>query len=109
MAGKVANPRTNWVVFVVASLYLAAQAGWRYFVRAGEWPPASVRYFEIGIDVAMSLAILALYNTFRKDPARQGIATVLIIIAIIGMLVIFGIRFGSDVGWATGHRLNWTD
>jgi hypothetical protein len=109
MAEKVESPRRNWIVFVVASLYLAAQAVWRFTVRAGEWPSSAVRTMEIAVDVAMSFAIIALYLKFKDDPAKQGIATVLVIIAALAMLVIFGIRFSSNVGWATGHRLNWTD
>jgi hypothetical protein len=109
MAGSAGTPRTNWIVFVVASLYLVVQAVWRLMMRAGEWPPAMVRNLEIATDVGMSIAIIALFLKFKDDPKRQGIATLLIILAVVAMVVIFGIRFGSDVGWATGYRRNWTD
>jgi hypothetical protein len=108
MAESTENPRTNWIVFVVASLYLVAQAGWRLFTRAGEWPPAMVRNLEIAIDVGMSIAIVALFFKFKDEPARRVYATLLVILAGAAMIVIFGIRFSSDVGWWTGHRRNWT-
>jgi hypothetical protein len=109
MTESAANPRANWIVFVVGSLYLVVQAVWRLTMRAGEWPPAMVRNLEIGIDVGMSIAIVALFLKFKDDPKRQGFATLLIVLAVVAMIVIFGIRFGSDVGWATGYRRNWTD
>ncbi len=109
MAEPASNPRTNWIVFVVASIYLVAQAFWRFTMRAGEWPPAMVRNLEIGIDVAMSIAIVALFLKFKDDPQRKGFATLLIILAVAAMVVIFGIRFSSNVGWATGFRRNWID
>lgn len=101
------TPRTNWIVFVVASLYLAAQAVWRFFVKAGEWPPAMVRNLEIAVDLGMSIAIVGLFFKFKDDPARRGYATILMILAAAAMIMIFGIRFSSDVGWWTGHRRNW--
>ncbi len=109
MTDGASNPRTNWIVFVVASLYLVVQAFWRFTMRAGEWPPAMMRNLEIGIDVAMSVAIVALFLKFKNDPARQGFAMLLIILAGAAMVVIFGIRLSSDVGWWTGHRRNWMD
>jgi hypothetical protein len=109
MAEHAPNPRTNWIVFMVASLYLVVQAVWRLTVRAGEWPPAMVRNLEIAVDVGMSFAIIALFLKFKDDPQRRGFATLLIILAVVAMVVIFGIRFGSDVGWATGYRRNWMD
>jgi hypothetical protein len=109
MAESAPSPRTNWIVFVVASLYLVVQAVWRTVTRAGEWPPAMVRNLEIGIDVGMSIAIVALFLKFKDDPAKQGFATLLIILAAAAMVVIFGIRLSSDVGWATGYRRNWMD
>ncbi len=109
MTDGASNPRTNWIVFVVASLYLVVQAFWRFTMRAGEWPPAMMRNLEIGIDVAMSVAIVALFLKFKNDRARKGFATLLIILAVAAMVVIFGIRLSSDVGWWTGHRRNWMD
>lgn len=108
MAERKPSPRANWIVFVVASLYLVAQAIWRYTQRAGEWPPAMVRNLEIFLDAGMSIAVIGLFFQFRDDPARSGYAALLVILAGVAILVIFGIRFGSDVGWWTGHRRNWT-
>jgi hypothetical protein len=107
MAESAPTSRTNWIVFVVASLFLVAQAGWRFFTRAGEWPPTMVRNLEIAVDVGMSIAIIGLYLKFKDDPAKRGFATLLVILAAAAMIVIFGIRFSSDVGWWTGHRRNW--
>jgi hypothetical protein len=109
VAEKSQTPRTNWIVFVVASLYLVAQAGWRDLTRAGEWPPAMVRNLEIAIDVGMSIAIVGLFFQVKDDPARRGYAVILVLLAAAAMIVIFRIRFSSDVGWWTGHRLNWKD
>ncbi len=93
----------------MASLYLVVQAIWRLTIRAGEWPPTMVRNLEIGIDFGMSIAIVALFLKFKNDAARQGFAMLLIILAGAAMVVIFGIRLPSDVGWWTGHRRNWMD
>lgn len=105
--------RTNWIVFVVGSLYLVAQAVWRMLARAGEWPPKSVAYLEIGIDMLMSAAVIALYFKIGKqastDAARHAMATLLVMAAIAAIATIFFIRFSSDVGWWTGHRRNWLD
>ncbi len=73
MTDGASNPRTNWIVFVVASLYLVVQAFWRFTMRAGEWPPAMMRNLEIGIDVAMSVAIVALFLSSRT--IRRGRAS----------------------------------
>ena len=109
MAENAPAPRTNWIVFVVASLYLAVQAIWRITTRAGEWPPAMMRNLEIGIDAAIAASVVALYFKFKDEPGRQGIALLLLLVALAAAVVIFGIRFSSDVGWWTGHRRNWSD
>jgi cation transport ATPase len=109
MAEKSQNPRVNWFMFVGLSLYLVFQAAWRFFTRAGEWPSSAVRTMEIGVDVLMCVAVAGLYFSFKDDPARRGFAAFLLIIMLVAAAVIFGIRFSSDVGWWTGHRLNWTD
>lgn len=64
---------------------------------------------EIGIDVLMCAAVVGLYISFKDDPAKQGFAAFLLILTLAAAAVIFGIRFSSDVGWWTGHRLNWRD
>jgi hypothetical protein len=109
MAKPAPNPRTNWIVFLVSSLYLVFQAVWRFTTKAGPWPSAMARNLEIVIDVGMSLAILALYFQLRGDPEKRVFATLLVMLAIAAMVVIFGIRLSSDVGWWTGHRRNWRD
>lgn len=105
--------RTNWIVYVVASLYLVFQALWRLFARAGEWPPKGIALFEIGLDVAMSGAVIALYFKISRqsstDASRQTMLGLLLIVALVAIATIFIIRFSSDVGWWTGHRRNWND
>ncbi|MCZ8183917.1 MAG: hypothetical protein O9322_13165 [Beijerinckiaceae bacterium] len=108
MADRKPSPRSNWILFVVVSVYLVIQAVWRYTVRADEWPPAMVRNLEIFLDIGMSISAVGLFFQFKDDPAKSGYATLLVIMAVVAIFVIFGIRLGSDVGWWTGHRRNWT-
>lgn len=113
MSEQAGPPRTNWIVYVCASLYLSYQALWRFFARAGEWPPRSVMLLELAVDVGMSAAAIALYvqlnRQFPDDDRRRPFAVVLLVMLIVAILTIFVIRFSSDVGWWTGHRRNWND
>lgn len=113
MNNKAEPPRANWIVYVCASLYLSFQALWRFFARAGEWPPRSVMLLELAIDVGMSIAAVVLYfqldRQFPGGDRRRPFAVVLLVMLIAAILTIFLIRFSSDVGWWTGHRRNWND
>lgn len=113
MSEQAGPPRTNWIIYVCGSLYLSVQALWRYYSRAGEWPPRSVMLLELAIDVGLSVAVVVLYfqldRQFPVGDRRRPIAVALLLMAIAAILTIFTIRFSSDVGWATGHRRNWMD
>lgn len=113
MSEQAGPPRTNWIVYICASLYLSWQALWRFFARADEWPPRSVMLLELAVDIGMSAAAIALYfqldRQFADDDRRRPFALVLLVMLIAAILTIFLIRFSSDVGWRTGHRLNWND
>lgn len=111
---KQAGPsRTNWIVYVCGCLYLTYQALLRFFVRAGEWPPRGVMLLELAIDIAMSAAAIALYfqldRQFPPGDWRRPVAVILLLMAVAAIVTIFTLRFSSDVGWWTGHRLNWMD
>ena len=108
MAEAGQTPRANKIVFVLLCLYLGSQAAWRVVVRAGQWPSTGVRNMEIGIDALMAVGIIGLYVQLgQSNDGRPPFATPLLILALVAIAIIFGIRFSSDVGWWTGHRLNW--
>lgn len=102
-----ASARKMSGLFYVLSIYVVLTFMWRFLVPATEESdPNSLIYMEILFEVVQVAALAGLF--FYLQSHSDGPAAVLISVFLIALVAAIGIlvlRFSSDHGWYTGHRI----
>jgi hypothetical protein len=109
MPSEATDRKVPWTPFLVVSIYLIIVFLWRCFVPANEYPSRSVQVIEIALDLLATAGLIGFQINISAalpsgDPGRT-MAGALFWIALLAGVGLFVIRFSSDAGWWTGHRL----
>jgi|HubBroStandDraft_2_1064218.scaffolds.fasta_scaffold415393_1 hypothetical protein len=95
-------------LFYVISTYVILTFIWRFLVPATEESePNSLIYIEILFEVVQIAALIALFSYLRSyyDNPSAAILISVFLIALMTAIGILVLRFSSDHGWYTGHRI----
>ena len=103
----------GWPAFIIASAYLIGSFLWRFFAPAHEYPMSTELWLDMILDAAMLLGLVGsgwqLLSGQEKDPSRRLTAFILLVVAGLAGIGLFGVRLTSEDAWWTGHRLYWLE
>lgn len=88
----------DWMLFLLASIYLIASFLWRFIVVAHEADRQTVILLTIGVDVLAIVSLILLYSRLSKGNLLFWIA----LIAGVGLLAM---RANGETGWWSGHLM----
>jgi hypothetical protein len=96
MTDQPAAKKANFhpALFYLISVLLIGTFLWRMTVTATEYPPRSSQILEMVIDAAMIVGLIGI---------RKSGPQILLVVALIAGIGVFGIRLHSDASWWTGH------
>jgi hypothetical protein len=89
------------------SIYMIGLFLWRFFTPAHEYDVRSVQMLDMTLDALATVALIAIFARSIGAGADNSrlLRVILIWAALASAAGIWLIRFSSDEGWWTGHRL----
>lgn len=98
--------KTNQYVVLFLSAVLVFGAFNAVMITANEYDPETIVYMNLGLDLLMTVCLIALLAQVMKGAEAGGLKTAALGLGAVGLLaglVKLAARFSSDAGWWTGH------
>jgi uncharacterized membrane protein len=89
-----ASSKTHPAIFYMLCVLLIGTFLWRMTITATEYPVRSAQVLEMAIDAGLIAGLIGI---------RKSGPQILLVVALIAGIGVFGIRLHSDASWWTGH------